>query len=505
MRVLVTGGSGVIGEGLIPELLEGGHQIRLLSRHAKESKREWPAAVESFEADVANPGQLHGATDGCQAVIHISGIVDETPPDITFESVNVGGTRNLLKEASSAAAAPKFIFISSLAAERGASAYHKSKSAAEDLVRDYHGPWMIVRPGNVYGPGDEVISKLLTMHRTLPAIPMIGDGAHPFQPIWYIDLGKALRHAIEGDVVSGIYEVAGDEVTTADNLLDRLEKLTGRSPLRIPVPEFIAGLAVRTAQAVGLPFPINESQFQMILEQSVVAPGSINALSLVFHVKATPLADGLRILADVQPEQEPQEGVGKLERKRFVADIKNSRLTAEQLMAHFREHCTELMPIDFDVEPGASREVVKGSTLTANVAMRGNIQIRVEELTPLVVTFATLRGHPLAGVVRFSTSGSPAATVQFEVAIFVRAATVFDWVALNAGGQLAQNWTWRTVVERVVEISGGSADVREEQEIVSDSEGERIEDWIRDLITARKQDERKGAQEWKRGGAGPRE
>ena len=194
MRVLVTGGTGVIGAGLIPELLAGGHRIRLLARGAEEASREWPAAVESFQADVTHGGELRGAADGCDAVVHITGIVAETPPEITFERVNVGGTRNLLKEASRAGQ-PKFVFISSLAAERGASAYHKSKRDAEALVREYGGPWVILRPGNVYGPGDEVISQLLSMQRTLPAIPMIGSGTHNFQPIWYIDLGKAIRRA----------------------------------------------------------------------------------------------------------------------------------------------------------------------------------------------------------------------------------------------------------------------------------------------------------------------
>ncbi len=504
MRVLVTGGSGVIGAGLIPELLDGGHQIRLLSRHPEESSREWPTSVESFEADVANADHLHGAAEGCEAIVHIAGIVAEVPPGITFESVNVAGTRNLLNEALHAGA-PKFVFISSLAAERGLSAYHKSKYAAEELVRAYQGPWIIVRPGNVYGPGDEVMSLLLGMQRTLPAIPMIGDGSHPFQPVWYIDLGKALRHAVERDVAQGVYDVAGDEVTTANDLLDRLEQLTGRRPLRIPVPEFLTGFAVRAAQALRLPFPINESQFQMILEQSLVEPAANNALRPVFRVAATTLERGLTLLADVQPEQEPTEGVGNLERKRFIAEIEGAKLTAQELMRHFQQDCTDLLPIEFNVEPGSRYEVVKGASLTAALPLRGNIQMRVEEVTPLSLTFATLRGHPLAGVVRFSAKELASASVRFEVAIFSRAASVFDWVALRTGGRVAQNWTWRTVLERVVEMSGGRADfVVEEQEVASDAEAVEIEEWIKDLVSTRKLEEREGAEAWKQVETGAR-
>ena len=131
--------------------------------------------------------------------------------------------------------------------------------------------------------------------------------------------------------------------------------------------------------------------------------------------------------------------------------------------------------------------MAKGATLTAALPLRGNIQIRVEEVTPLSLTLATLRGHPLAGVVRFSTNGQGSGPIQFEVTVFARAATVFDWIALNSGGSIAQDRTWRSVVERVVEISGGSSgSVEEEKDTLSDDEEKRVEEWIRDLIATQK-------------------
>lgn len=344
-----------------------------------------------------------------------------------------------------------------------------------------------MRPGNVYGPGDEVISKLLSMHRTLPVIPMIGGGDDEFQPIWYVDLGKAIASAVDSPEDRAAYDLAGEECTTTKDLLDRFEIITGRSPLRLPVPEFLASLTTRVAQATGVPFPINESQFQMIVEHNVIDPASNNALNRIFQVKATPLAVGLRFLADAQPEQQPAEGVGGLERKRFFASIAGSRFSAEELMEQFRRRFAQLLPIEFEAEPGAPTEVVKGATLTAALPLRGNIQIRVEELTPLSLTVATLRGHPLAGVVRFSASAQGTDLVEFDTTVFARAASVFDWVALNSGGGVAQNWTWRSVVERVVEISGGTSEpVQEEKVTLSDSEETRVEEWIRDLISGRK-------------------
>ena len=483
MRVLVTGGSGVVGEGLIPHLLERGHDVRLLTRGAEDAAREWSDNVESFAADVGRPEELIGAADGCDAVIHVSGIVAEDPPDATFERVNVGGTRNLLV-ACGRAGLPKFVFISSLAAERGGSAYHASKREAEALVRGYGGPWVILRPGNVYGPGDDVISQLLYMHRTLPVIPVIGAGDQHFQPIWYLDLGQAIARAVDHDIPNGVYEVAGEEVTTPNQILTAFEKLTGRTPSRVAVPEFLAGATTRLADTVGMPFPINESQFQMLIEENVIRDENSNALSRQFGVTPTPLIEGLTALVDLQPEQTPDKGVGGMEQKRFWADILHSPQSPETLMDTFRLRCTELMPIEFEAEPGTPQKIVEGVTLTAALPLRGNIQVRVVESTARVVTFATLRGHPLAGVVRFTTAEPAPGVVRFAVSVFARAASLMDWLALSTVGGAAQNSTWRTVVERMVEVSGGTSNgVEEEKSVAHGEEGLAVERWIGDIVT----------------------
>lgn len=486
MHVLVTGGSGVIGEGLLPPLLAAGHRVRLLARGADAAAREWPDGVEPFAADVTRPDQLAGAVDGCDAVVHITGIVVEEPPEVTYERVNVDGTRHLLAECARSGC-PRFVFISSLAAERGTSPYHASKRASEALVRDYAGHWIIVRPGNVYGPGDEVIAKVLSMFRALPAIPVVGAGDQRFQPIWYRDLGNAIARAVERDVASGVYEAAGEEITTPDNLLARFEQLTERSPLRIPIPEFVAAAGTRLADALHVPLPFNEAQFKMLIEHNVIEPPARNALSSVFGVTPTPMAIALRELADDQPEQTPKDGIGGLERKRFWADIAQSRLDPEQLLLEFRRRCTEVMPIEFDTEPGTPQEVIEGATLTAHLPMRGNVQIRVVEATERAVMFATLRGHPLAGAVRFSTSAEPGGVVRFMVSVFARAASALDWMALTAGGAAAQNTTWRTVVARVAALAGAEAsEVQEQKDILHGDECTEIEAWLDDVIERRR-------------------
>jgi NADH dehydrogenase len=221
MRVLVTGGSGVVGRPTVERLVELGHTVRLLSRHADRDARDWKEGVEGRVADVGDAASLAGAADGCDAVLHLAGIIAEDPPAVTFQKVHVDGTRHLVAE-SERAGVKRFVYVSSLGAHRGSSDYHRSKRAAEEVVRRFAGQWLVLRPGNVYGPGDEVISLLLKMLRAAPTVPVIGDGDQPFQPIWAGDLAGALARAVEEDAPAGeTLELAGPEVTTTNQVLDR--------------------------------------------------------------------------------------------------------------------------------------------------------------------------------------------------------------------------------------------------------------------------------------------
>ncbi|HSH44453.1 MAG TPA: hypothetical protein VK966_01220, partial [Longimicrobiales bacterium] len=63
MRVLLAAGSGVIGSGVIPGLLERGHHIRLVSHRATADAAEWPEGVEAYQADIADYHSLLGAAE----------------------------------------------------------------------------------------------------------------------------------------------------------------------------------------------------------------------------------------------------------------------------------------------------------------------------------------------------------------------------------------------------------------------------------------------------------
>jgi NADH dehydrogenase len=473
MKILVTGGTGVIGEGVIPELLQRGHAVRLLSRHAKEDAKQWHG-VQPFDGNVADASSISNAAEGCDAVLHIVGIVSETPPEVTFAKVNVGGTRNLLDEAKRARV-QRFLYVSSLGADIGQSDYHRSKREAEQLVERSGLQWTIVRPGNVFGPGDEVISLILKMVRALPAVPVIDDGEQEFQPIWHQDLANVLATALERQDAAGqVLEAAGPEITSMNDLLHRFGEITGRTVLRVPVPMPLAQLAV------------DPNKLKMLQEKNVVRGTSAMA---VLGIEATPLDQALRLLADSLQESLPEEGVGALEHKRFFADMRGSRFSASALMTLFRDKVNEFMPIEFVAEPGAPDRIEKGSTLTGSLPLRGNFQVRVEVAEPTHVVFATIEGHPLSGIVEFTTSDT-ADGVRFAIDVYARASNFLDWIAVRTVGAPAQNANWRNVVQRIIDASAGTSDgVHEEKETLSDEDAARVEKRVRGIVQERKREE----------------
>jgi uncharacterized protein YbjT (DUF2867 family) len=488
VKILVTGGTGVIGRATITELLRRGHAVRLLSRGAEEDAGSWNGGVEPFAGDVADATGIIGAADGCDAAVHIVGIVEESPPDVTFQRINIDGTANILREAERAGAS-RFIFISSLGTERGSSDYQQSKLAAEQMVHGFRGAWTILRTGAVVGPRDETVSVLLRMVRTLPAVPVIDDGDQPFQPVWHEDLAWAIGECLERDGLAGqALRIAGDDVLTVNEVLDLFSNVTDRSPLRVPLPSLLARVGTSLAGALGVETPVSAATIQMLIEGNIIRDGEANDLIQRLGFRPEPMRTRLVQLADDMPEQTPEDGVGELQRRRFRVNILDSPMDAAALMREFCARFDEIVPFEAAAEPGAPTTLRDGATLTLQLPLRGNVQVRVEQVTDRAITLATLEGHPLAGIVRFIFADRGPGRVTFTIDVVERPASRVDQLSMMLGGSIAQKRTWTRTVSNVCDLAGGRADpdgVTEESWSLDDEEAEPLEAWIRELVQQR--------------------
>ena len=155
MHVLVTGASGYVGSYVVPALLQRGHTVRALSRHPEPDERE---GVEAVHGDVTDPATLADAMSGVEAVVHLVGIIDESPSKgVTFQRIHVDGTRNVARAAREAGVT-RFVHMSANGARAdGVSEYQVTKWEAEVTVRGMGFEHLVIfRPSTLFGdPGPD--------------------------------------------------------------------------------------------------------------------------------------------------------------------------------------------------------------------------------------------------------------------------------------------------------------------------------------------------------------
>lgn len=296
MRVFLTGGTGFIGSYVLRHLVEDGHTVRCLVRTPGTPLAAGGAPVEPVQGDVTDPASLEGAMDGCDAVIHLVGIIDEQPQHgATFEAVHVEGTIHVARQARDAGI-DRFIHLSANGARPdGVSAYQTTKWRAEEYVKDADfGHWTIMRPSIVFGdPGPnhpEFASRLAqTLVRPFPILPVFGDGRYQLAPISVEEVAAAIGQALTRDAAhQQTYTACGWEAYPYTEILDRIARGADLQPKpKLFVPTALARPIVRLLDRLGCS-PISPDQFEMLLDGNLGDPSAFYRDFDVAYTRFTP-------------------------------------------------------------------------------------------------------------------------------------------------------------------------------------------------------------------------
>lgn len=284
MHVLLTGATGYVGGYVLDALLERGHLVRALVRSGGETlaARE---NVEVHQGDVTEPGSFGHAFHDVDAVVHLVGIIEESPSKgVTFQRIHVDGTRNVV-EAARVAGVDRFVHMSANGARPdGVSAYQTTKWEAEEVVRAAgFGHWTLFRPSTLFGdPGEDNPEFAKRLWETLvdpfPVLPVFGDGRYELQPVHVAACASAFAQAVDRDASNGVaYCVAGEERISYRETLRRIARGGGVRPKpTAPVPIPLARLGVNTLGKAGL-LPISPAQFEMLVEGNTCDPSAFFA------------------------------------------------------------------------------------------------------------------------------------------------------------------------------------------------------------------------------------
>ena len=196
--ILVTGGTGFIGNVLIRHLSQSGYPVKLLIRPSKES----PNLPKGLPLDVAvtslnDEKGLRAALKGVDVVYHLAS-AESLGRRAQLTEVDIHGTQ-AITSAAAEARIERLIYISHLGADR-ASAYPllKAKGIAEHAIKSSGVPYTIFRSAIAYGEKDHFTNGLAFLLKVSPFFVMVPEeGSSLLQPIWVEDLATALTWSLE--------------------------------------------------------------------------------------------------------------------------------------------------------------------------------------------------------------------------------------------------------------------------------------------------------------------
>lgn len=277
MKILLTGGTGYVGQELRDRLRLHGHDVRLLVRRENADKIPAGSEFDVVLGDVLDSHACFKAADGCEAIVHLVGIIREFPnAGTTYVAMHTEATFNMVN-AASRMGIERFVHMSALGARKDArSRYHTTKSEAESIVKDSNLRWTIFRPSVVFGPNSEFIGELVDLvHRQV--VPVIDGGKSLLQPVSLENLTDAMARSMSMPETQGCsYDVGGPDRIRFSDLLDRIAKYYKLHPNTMKVSSLFMKPVVKMMQRFES-FPLTVDQLEMLKEDNICDTGAFTS------------------------------------------------------------------------------------------------------------------------------------------------------------------------------------------------------------------------------------
>jgi nucleoside-diphosphate-sugar epimerase len=268
-EILLTGGNGFVGRHLVAALLHRGDGVRVLALPGEDTGWLEQLGVAVHRGDVRRPETLTEPMRGADGVIHLAAMMDVWRPIEDYRAVNVTGTENVCQSALAAGVRRVVHMSSSSVYGVGLGApvdecfplapfpdpYPITKAAGDRavqrMIRKRGLPGVIIRPDQIFGPGD--LLHFAAMADRLVAgrgvIVGSGDNAMPF--VYVTDAVKGLLLALDDEhAVGNAYNITNDQPLTQRHLLHAIAGEIGVGPPRLHLPYHLLFAAGHLAERV---------------------------------------------------------------------------------------------------------------------------------------------------------------------------------------------------------------------------------------------------------------
>lgn len=293
--ILVAGGTGFVGSAIVKELLRRGEQVAVLGRDANKIRKQLGTSVEPREGDVKTPSTLVAAMDGVDVVINAvqfpGAPMENKRKGLTYEDVDLKGTRNLVDAAKRVGSVRRFVYVSGAGAARDAGKHwFRYKWEAEQYLAHSGLEWVAVRPTWIYGPNDPSLNRFLGFAKVLPFVPMFGDGKQDMQPVFIDDVGRVLADcALKPEAANTLFELGGPERMSMNDVVKTALAIQDKKRMLLHQPVFV-GKTIGTLASILPSPPLTADSIDFITEPAVA---DNTRLIEVLAPQLTPLSEGL--------------------------------------------------------------------------------------------------------------------------------------------------------------------------------------------------------------------
>jgi nucleoside-diphosphate-sugar epimerase len=253
--ILVTGGNGFVGRHLVAALQDRGDNVRVLALPAEDTGWLDKRDVAVYRGDIREPESLVAPMRDADRVVHLAGLMGVWRPMAAYHEINVAGTENVCR-AAMAVDVRRFVHMSSsvvygMALGRPVDEsfplapfpdpYPVTKAAGDLVVQrmiaEHHLPAVIVRPDQIFGPGDSLhFGRMADRLRAGRGI-VVGRGDNTYPAVYVSDAVQGLLLALDLDCAVGqAYNIANDDPLTQEQLLRAIAAEIGAGPPRLHIP-----------------------------------------------------------------------------------------------------------------------------------------------------------------------------------------------------------------------------------------------------------------------------
>jgi uncharacterized protein YbjT (DUF2867 family) len=238
VRVLVTGASGFVGSRLSAALVEGGHEVRAMTRHPDT----YSGAGTPVPGDVGDRASLRTALEGCEAAYYLVHSLDSAD----FQQKDAAAARAFAGAAADAGVR-RIVYLGGLGDDSDDLSPHlRSRREVERLLGETGVPVTVLRAGIVIGHGGVSWEMTRQLVAHLPAMITPRWVHTKTQPIAVADVVRYLVGVLEAPEAEGrVFEVGGPEVLEYLEMLTRVAEIQGRRLVIVPVPLLTPQLSSR--------------------------------------------------------------------------------------------------------------------------------------------------------------------------------------------------------------------------------------------------------------------